>query len=247
MIPISDDNPIRLTPYVNWALVALCVAVFGYEFSLGSGGEELMNRLGFVPAVLFHPAQTMALVPTFPAALTVLTSMFLHGGFLHLGGNNLLPLTYVDNCAEAIVVAALTPGASGQVYNVVDDDLVTSKQYLALYKSRVAPVRSVPPAQAGAVNASVQQLNLPWRGLHDAVQAATPATIALLALEPDARKSSVRITAEAKNSDDMIAYVEALQRVEWFTTVLLARHEINEQDANRPIRFQIDAQWRAAR
>jgi hypothetical protein len=84
-------------------------------------------------------------------------------------------------------------------------------------------------------------------GAHDAVQAATPATIALLALEPDARKSSVRITAEAKNSDDMIAYVEALQRVEWFTTVLLARHEINEQDANRPIRFQIDAQWRAAR
>jgi Tfp pilus assembly protein PilN len=111
----------------------------------------------------------------------------------------------------------------------------------------VVPARTVPPAQAGAVNASVQQLNLPWRGLHDAVQAATPATIALLALEPDARKSSVRITAEAKNSDDMIAYVEALQRVEWFTTVLLARHEINEQDANRPIRFQIDAQWRAAR
>ena len=109
-----------------------------------------------------------------------------------------------------------------------------------------APARVVPPAQAGAVNASVQQLNVPWRGLHDAVQAATPATIALLALEPDAKKSSVRITAEAKNSDDMIAYVEALQHIDWFTTVLLARHEINEQDPNRPIRFQIDAQWRAA-
>lgn len=68
----------------------------------------------------------------------------LFGRFLHLGGNNLLPLTYVENCAEAIVVAALTPSAAGQVYNVVDDDLVTSKQYLALYKSKVAPVRSVP-------------------------------------------------------------------------------------------------------
>jgi Tfp pilus assembly protein PilN len=109
-----------------------------------------------------------------------------------------------------------------------------------------APARVVPPAQASAVNASVQQLNVPWRGLHDAVQAATPATIALLALEPDAKKSSVRITAEAKNSDDMIAYVEALQHIDWFTTVLLARHEINEQDPNRPIRFQVDAQWRAA-
>jgi Tfp pilus assembly protein PilN len=109
-----------------------------------------------------------------------------------------------------------------------------------------APARTVPPAQAGAVNASVQQLNLPWRGLHDAVQAATPASIALLALEPDAKKSTVRITAEAKSSDDMIAYVEQLERIEWFTTVLLARHEINEQDPNRPIRFQVDAQWRAA-
>lgn len=68
----------------------------------------------------------------------------LFGRFLHLGGNNLLPLTYVDNCAEAIVVAALYPEANGQVYNVVDDDLVTSKQYLSLYKQRVKPVRSVP-------------------------------------------------------------------------------------------------------
>lgn len=68
----------------------------------------------------------------------------LFGRFLHLGGNNLLPLTYVDNCAEAIVVAALYEGSNGQVYNVVDDDLVTSRQYLALYKSRVKPVRSIP-------------------------------------------------------------------------------------------------------
>lgn len=110
-----------------------------------------------------------------------------------------------------------------------------------------APARVVPPAQAGAVNAAAQQLNLPWRGLYDAVQAATPATIALLALEPDAKKNSVRITAEAKSSDDMIAYVEQLEHIEWFSTVLLARHEINEQDRNRPIRFQIDAQWRPAR
>jgi Tfp pilus assembly protein PilN len=113
----------------------------------------------------------------------------------------------------------------------------------------VAPVASRPPvpeAQANAVNAAVLQLNLPWRALHDAVQEGTPANIALLAMEPDARRSSVRITAEAKNSDDMIAYVERLQKVEWFSAVLLSRHEINEQDPNRPIRFQLDAQWRPA-
>jgi len=116
-------------------------------------------------------------------------------------------------------------------------------------QAQAAPVAvraPVPEAQASAVNAAVLQLNLPWRALHDAVQAGTPANIALLALEPDARKSTVRITAEAKTSEDMIAYVEQLQKDEWFSAVVLARHEINEQDPNRPIRFQLDARWRPA-
>lgn len=99
--------------------------------------------------------------------------------------------------------------------------------------------------QAGAVNAAVLQLNLPWRTLHDAVGAATPPSIALLALEPDARKRAMRITAEAKASDDMIAYIEVLKQQALFASVVLARHEINEQDANRPIRFQVDAEWSA--
>jgi Tfp pilus assembly protein PilN len=120
----------------------------------------------------------------------------------------------------------------------------TQAQAKAVAPSVVRP--SVPEAQATAVNAAVLQLNLPWRALHDAVQAGTPANIALLAMEPDARKSSVRITAEAKSSDDMIAYVEQLQKGEWFNSVVLARHEINEQDPNRPIRFQLDALWRPA-
>jgi Tfp pilus assembly protein PilN len=99
--------------------------------------------------------------------------------------------------------------------------------------------------QANVVNAAVLQLNLPWRALRDAVGAATPPTIALLALEPDARKQTLRVTAEAKNSDEMFAYVEKLKEQELFSAVLLTRHEINDQDPNRPIRFQLDAIWSA--
>jgi Tfp pilus assembly protein PilN len=99
-------------------------------------------------------------------------------------------------------------------------------------------------AQAAAVNAAILQLNLPWRALHDAVKAATPPTVALLALEPDARRRTLRITAEARGSDEMLAYVDRMQRQDWFADVALTRHEINEQDPNRPIRFQLDAQWR---
>lgn len=101
----------------------------------------------------------------------------------------------------------------------------------------------VSEAQATAVNAAIMQLNLPWRALHDAVRGATPASVALLALEPDAKKRVLRITAEAKDSDDMLAYVEALGREEWFGAVTLVRHEVIEQDPNRPLRFQVDAGW----
>jgi nucleoside-diphosphate-sugar epimerase/peptidoglycan/xylan/chitin deacetylase (PgdA/CDA1 family) len=63
---------------------------------------------------------------------------------LHFGGGNLLPLSYVDNCAEALVVAGTHPSAAGQVYNVLDDDLPTCREYLRAYKKHVAKIRSIP-------------------------------------------------------------------------------------------------------
>ncbi len=65
------------------------------------------------------------------------------GLFLHLGGGNSVPFTYVDNCAEAIVLAGLTDGISGEAFNVVDDDLPSSRQFLAQYKKNVKKFRSV--------------------------------------------------------------------------------------------------------
>src|SRR5258708_29559604 len=55
------------------------------------------------------------------------------GFFIDLGRSNLLPLTYVDNCAEAIVLAGLKPGVEGEVFNVVDDDVLTSREFLHAY------------------------------------------------------------------------------------------------------------------
>ncbi len=65
------------------------------------------------------------------------------GVFLHLGGPNPIPLTYVDNCAEAIVLAGLTPGVDGEVFNVVDDDLPSSRRFLRQYKRQVKRIRSI--------------------------------------------------------------------------------------------------------
>jgi nucleoside-diphosphate-sugar epimerase len=63
---------------------------------------------------------------------------------LNFGGSNLLPLTYVENCAEAAVIAGTHPNASGQVYNVHDDDLITCREYLHAYKKSVRNIKSMP-------------------------------------------------------------------------------------------------------
>lgn len=146
---------------------------------------------------------------------------------------------------------ALTCAALGwRLWQQQERDAVQLNAALARAAVPVAvPVAVAPPrisdTQAAAVNAAVMQLNLPWRALHDAIGAATPPAIAMLALEPDSRRRSIRITAEAKSSDAMIGYVEALKEQEMFAAVTLTRHEINEQDPNRPIRFQIEAEWSA--
>jgi nucleoside-diphosphate-sugar epimerase len=61
------------------------------------------------------------------------------GIFLHVGGSNLLPLTYVANCADAIVHAGMAPGIDGETFNVVDDDLLTSREFLSAYRRHVSP------------------------------------------------------------------------------------------------------------
>ena len=65
------------------------------------------------------------------------------GTFLHLGGSNTVPFTYVDNCADAIVLGGLKPGVDGEIFNVVDDDLPSSRHFLRLYKKNVGRFKSV--------------------------------------------------------------------------------------------------------
>lgn len=70
------------------------------------------------------------------------TSTF--GIFLHLGLSNQIPITYVENCAEAIVLAGLRQGIDGQVFNIVDDDLPSSREFLRQYKRMVRYFLSIP-------------------------------------------------------------------------------------------------------
>ncbi len=86
-----------------------------------------------VPYVILRPGSVFG--PGKPA-LTGRVGIDTFGVFLHLGGSNRIPLTYVDNCAEAIVLAGLAPGIDGEIFNIVDDDLPTSRELLRAYRSR---------------------------------------------------------------------------------------------------------------
>jgi membrane associated rhomboid family serine protease len=90
-LPLYDDAPRATTPIANYALVGACVAVFLWQQALpGPAGERAVYEYGMVPAVLFGQAH---LAPPLHSALppwtTIFTSMFMHGGFLHIAGNML--------------------------------------------------------------------------------------------------------------------------------------------------------------
>ncbi len=92
------------------------------------------------PGVIYGPGGS-------PMSARVGLNLF--GLFLHLGGGNRIPLTYVDNCADAIVAASEHASAVGQAYNVVDDDLPTSRAYLRRYRREVVRLRALPIPYAG--------------------------------------------------------------------------------------------------
>lgn len=87
------------------------------------------------PGAVFGPGKT---------SLTGRVGIDTFGVFLHLGGSHRIPFTYVDNCADAIVRAGLVPGIDGQVFNIVDDNLPTSRSFLRQYKRRVGFFTSIP-------------------------------------------------------------------------------------------------------
>ena len=101
--------------------------------------QDYSKRYG-LPYVILRPGAVYG-----PGAhqLTSRVGIDTFGIFLHLGGSNQLPLTYVDNCSEAIVRAGVAPGVDGQVFNIVDDDLPTSRQFLRLYKKHTGNFRSL--------------------------------------------------------------------------------------------------------
>lgn len=103
------------------------------------------------------------------------------------------------------------------------------------------------PQQRRDWNQVTRHLNTPWPAIMDALENTTPDTIALVAIEPDPPRGSVRLQVEAKTLDTLLGYAAALKAAGQFEEVVLLKHETNEQDATRPIRLSLQVHLRAAR
>lgn len=102
MIPLHDDNPSRTTPYVTIGIIIACVLAFFWELSLGKRVELAIYSLGMTPAVVFGGKQLLPELSIVPEWMTIFTSMFLHGGWMHLIGNMLYLWIFGDNVEDAM-------------------------------------------------------------------------------------------------------------------------------------------------
>ena len=101
MIPLKDYNPTSTKPIITYCLIAVCVFVFLIELSSTSYKTgTFFYTYGLIPSVLLGKLKLASNMYVIPAYMTVITSMFVHGGFLHLIGNMLYMWIFADNIEE---------------------------------------------------------------------------------------------------------------------------------------------------
>jgi membrane associated rhomboid family serine protease len=103
MIPLHDDNPTQRPPIVTIIFIGICIAVFLYQVNLPQEAAELFAlQYGAIPAIIFGQVSLPEEAVVFPASLTLVTSMFLHGGWMHLLGNMLYLWIFGNNIEDAM-------------------------------------------------------------------------------------------------------------------------------------------------
>jgi membrane associated rhomboid family serine protease len=103
VFPISDHNPTRITPYVTYALIGANIFIFLYQLRLTSPQlEQFFQLYAVVPKELTASFGGIPVNQTVPEPLTLVTSQFLHGGFLHILGNMLFLWIFGNNIEDKL-------------------------------------------------------------------------------------------------------------------------------------------------
>jgi len=142
LIPLRDDNPTVLWPLVTVALILANTAVFFYELSLEPGLlETFIYQMGMVPAAI-----TQGYVPGTGGYFTALTSMFLHGGWMHIIGNMLYLWIFGNNIEDSM-------GHFRFVIFYLVTGLAAAAAHLALNPASIIPTIGASGAVSGVLGA----------------------------------------------------------------------------------------------
>lgn len=98
MIPYKDDNPSSSFPFVTVSIIAINIYVFVMQVMSGGRGQDIVYSYGAIPANLMSLTSDQPISPPF----TLLTSMFMHGGLMHLGGNMLYLWIFGNNIEDSL-------------------------------------------------------------------------------------------------------------------------------------------------
>ncbi len=127
MIPLKDYNPTKRPPIVTVTLIAICVFAFLWQIGQGPRGfERTVYGLGMIPAVLTGRAELAAGLVMVAPWMTLLTSMFLHGGWMHLIGNMLYLWIFGNNVEDRLghvgfLVFYLASGLAAATVQILPD------------------------------------------------------------------------------------------------------------------------------
>jgi len=184
MLPIGDnDAPGRRFPVITWLLIAVNVLVFIYELTLSPAAlDQLFQTWGAVPGPIAHAIANPMAAGSLHALLTLITSQFLHAGWVHIGGNMLFLYVFGDDIEDVLgsplylvfylvcgIIAGLTQtyvlngllnspndagiGASGAIAGVLG-------AYLVLYPTRRVNVLSLSGGTGGGSVPALVMLGL---------------------------------------------------------------------------------------
>ena len=148
-LPLHDRNPLTVIPFqvVTVGIIAICAGLFLWQLTLPvSAANEMLLAYGTIPAAVLNNAPNLATQAPIPAKLTLFSSMFLHGGWMHLIGNMLFLWVFGDNVEDAM-------GHVRFVAFFIICGLIGSLAYVASLPQSTTPLVGASGAVAGVLGA----------------------------------------------------------------------------------------------
>jgi Tfp pilus assembly protein PilN len=143
------------------------------------------------------------------------------------------------------VLFAVSLGIAGDMaftYAQLDTTVKANEALVARAHPHTA-VKSVSTEELAQARDTVERLGLPWPKLFSALESASNDRVALLAIEPDTKSGTVKISGDSKDYLAALTYVLNLSQSDALSNVQLVRHEVKQNDPQHPVAFSVSAAW----